>query len=239
MLSFAEALEEDQYPAVCDGLGIHDNDLSDGWDVEFFPETELRPELRLFNGRAADLEISCRSGRRILSHKEVLQEVPAFATLLKQNDAVSVDEDVQILFEVVRWIYCKDAFADKDTVLDVLRLAERFDVTGLADHCGRLLVAFGMVEVEGGNPMANLAAKRAAGAEELGDEAAPTAAEGAENTSSLEDATAARPAEGLGGSADQATAGDEPVANTEPSVAGPGYPGGMRQGPVLTKSKND
>jgi len=146
MLSFAEAVEEDTYPAVCAEVS-DDFDPTNGWDIDIFPEVELRPELRFFAGRPPDVSLRCRGGRVLAVHRAVLTEVSYFDALFNGGfcecgaDGLNVDEEPDVLFEVMRWIYCQDAAVDKDIALEVLRLAEFYSIDGLVDHCARVLAA--------------------------------------------------------------------------------------------------
>lgn len=154
MFSFQEALEEDFYPAVCEPGGEDDEgDFMagyDGWDVDFFPETELRAELRLFSGKVSDFTIICRGGRTILVHRAVLAQVSYFAALFKgpfreqESDSLDIDEEPLTVMELMRWIYCQDAAVGKDVVLDLHRLAEFYGIEELIDHCARGIFALGV-----------------------------------------------------------------------------------------------
>lgn len=146
MLSFVEALAEDTHPAVC-ADAEDDFDPLNGWDLDLFPEVELRPELRLFAGTPPDVLLRCRGGRVLSAHRAVLTEASYFESLFDGGfaehaaDGLDVDEDPQVLFEVLRWIYCQDAAVDKDIVLEVFRLAEFYGIEGLIDHCARVFAA--------------------------------------------------------------------------------------------------
>lgn len=147
MLNFREALAEDCFPAVCTEDCPGDVDTLGGWDVDVFPETELRPSLRLFADGPPDVRLHCRGGRVVSAHRAVLAEVSYFQSLFngqfreREADSLEINEEADVFFEVVRWIYCCDASADKDIVLDVLRLAEFYGIDGLIDHCGRAIAA--------------------------------------------------------------------------------------------------
>lgn len=151
MLSWGDALAEDSYPAVCLADEDEDADLANGWDLDIFPEIELRPELRLYTGRPPDLTVSCRGGRVIHAHRDVLTEVDYFEAMLNGPfresgaESLEVHEDAEVFFEVLRWIYCRDASVDKDIVREVLRLAEFYSIEDLVDHCARALLALEMV----------------------------------------------------------------------------------------------
>eukprot|EP00928_Gymnodinium_smaydae_P048417 TRINITY_DN3236_c0_g1_i1.p2 TRINITY_DN3236_c0_g1~~TRINITY_DN3236_c0_g1_i1.p2 ORF type:complete len:257 (+),score=61.98 TRINITY_DN3236_c0_g1_i1:68-838(+) len=168
MLSFQEALEEDRQRAAYfadDGEnGPPEDDLLDGWDdidVGFLADMELRPEVRLFAGRPADLRLRCRDGRTIAVHRAVLAEAGCLEALAVEeaegakgaasssSSSVDVPEHSSVLVEVMRWLYCRDATAEKDTLLEVHRLAEQYGIDGLVEHCCRLLVALGVVTVSG------------------------------------------------------------------------------------------
>lgn len=159
MLSFSEALADDYHPAVCAGEGQdEDADFLLGWDVEFFfPELELRPELRLCCGTRPDVVLHCKSGRAVKAHRDVLAEVEYFRSMLagggegREAASLSFDEDAESVFEVLRWVYCRDATMDKDLALDVLRLAELYEMDSLADHCARALAG---APAAGGGPTA-------------------------------------------------------------------------------------
>lgn len=145
MLSLAEACQEDEYPEVCD-IEEADSDLNGGWDVDLFLEEDLRPEARFFAGTRPNVKLLCRGGRTIAAHREILAEREYFDALLdfedRAADSVSVDEDVEVLLELVRWIYCRDASVDKDLAAHVLRLAGACGgLEDLEDHCGRALAA--------------------------------------------------------------------------------------------------
>eukprot|EP00927_Polykrikos_kofoidii_P067822 TRINITY_DN63262_c0_g1_i1.p1 TRINITY_DN63262_c0_g1~~TRINITY_DN63262_c0_g1_i1.p1 ORF type:complete len:278 (+),score=54.63 TRINITY_DN63262_c0_g1_i1:133-966(+) len=155
MLSYDEALEEDKYAPFYEGGDADDDDLLDGWDLDI-PVEDLRPCLRLFAGRPANMTIRCRGDREILVHREIVTEVDYFRALLegpfreRQATVVDVDEDVLLVFEIVRWIYCQDASTNKDTVVEVMRLAEFYGMEGLVQQCTRSMVACGFVKLEGG-----------------------------------------------------------------------------------------
>jgi len=164
MLSFQEALAEDRFldePPPDD----KDDDIFDGWemDLDFFPETDLRPELRLFCGKRPDVTLRCRGGRTVQAHRTVLTEVQYFESLFngefKEREAqiLDVDEDPLLVFEAMRWIYCRDAVVDKDTVLEVLRLGEFYGIEGLVEHCTRIILALGIIKVPGAFKSENLA----------------------------------------------------------------------------------
>jgi len=156
MLSFSEALEEDRYPSVHSRDRWDDErDLYDGWDVDLFPEAELRPETRMFAGAPPDVRINCRDGHMLLVHRTVLTEVSYFESLFngqfceRGSGSLDVDEDFKVFHEVVRWIYCHDAAcADKDLALDIFRLAEFYGIEGLIEHCTRALAALGILGPE-------------------------------------------------------------------------------------------
>lgn len=173
MLSLGEALAEDAYPAVCPVGEDGDDDPCSGWDLDVFPEVDLRPELRLFAGAPADLAVHCRGGRVLAAHRTVLAEVGYFQAMLNGNfrehgaESLEVDEEAEVFFEVLRWVYCRDASTDKDVVLDVFRLAEFYGIDGLVDHCSRALAA---VEMGGIAALEAVAAAKTAG--ERGEERA-------------------------------------------------------------------
>eukprot|EP00434_Breviolum_minutum_P016317 symbB.v1.2.014378.t1/scaffold956.1/size149065/11 len=142
MLSFREALAEDEYPAVCPA-GENDLDPSDGWDLEFYLEDAVRPEIRLFAGARPDVTLCCNDGRKLLAHRRILAEVGYFKSLFQEVDPgdLAVEEDLEIFLEVLRWIYCRSATSDKERALDLLRLAESYKIEGLIDHAARVLAA--------------------------------------------------------------------------------------------------
>lgn len=138
MLSFCEALEEDQY------LGVVpiDDDIVAGWDVDLFFFEGVRKEIRLFAGTAPDVTFRCRD-RTLTAHQAILKECSFFETLLADvgDDEVEINDEIEIFYEVVRWIYCHDASVDKDIVLDIMRLAELYGLEDLVDHCVRAVAA--------------------------------------------------------------------------------------------------
>mmetsp|Transcript_73982 Transcript_73982/g.205636 ORF Transcript_73982/g.205636 Transcript_73982/m.205636 type:complete len:216 (-) Transcript_73982:102-749(-) len=148
MLSFQEALAEDRFLEPYQG-DEDDFDILDGWDIDVFPESDLRPELRFFVGRPPDVTFRCHGGRCVAAHRGVLTEVSYFESLFdgpfKEHKAqtLDVDEDANLLFEVFRWVYCRSVSADKDTVMEVLRLADLYGIEDLVDHCTRILVSVG------------------------------------------------------------------------------------------------
>eukprot|EP00931_Biecheleriopsis_adriatica_P123842 TRINITY_DN98923_c0_g1_i1.p1 TRINITY_DN98923_c0_g1~~TRINITY_DN98923_c0_g1_i1.p1 ORF type:complete len:221 (-),score=47.87 TRINITY_DN98923_c0_g1_i1:66-728(-) len=146
MFTFTEACAEDEFPAVCPP-GEDDVDPSDGWELDFFPQELVRPEIRFFAGVRPDVALCCRGGRKLLVHRHVLSEVAYFESLFEGNfaergtDSLDVDEDVDIFLELVRWIYCRSASCDKEKAADLLRLAEFYGIDGLIDHAARVLAA--------------------------------------------------------------------------------------------------
>lgn len=168
MLSLEEACKEDEYPEVCEADEV-DADLDGGWDVDLFLEEDLRPELRFFAGTRPDVKLLCSGGRKIAVHREVLAEREYFKALLdfegQAAEFVRIDEDVEVLMELVRWIYCRDATSDKELAAHLFRLAgscEGFD--DLEDHCARALAAAGLSQSEVAARVA--AAKAAKGADD-------------------------------------------------------------------------
>ncbi|CAL1144003.1 unnamed protein product [Cladocopium goreaui] len=141
MLSFREALAEDEFP-VCPE-GENDLDPSDGWDVDFSLEDAVRPEIRLYAGARPDVTLCCNGGRKLLAHRRILAEVGYFESLFQDLDQVdlTVEEDLETFLEVIRWIYCRSATSDKERALDLLRLAESYEIEGLIDHAARVLAA--------------------------------------------------------------------------------------------------
>ncbi|CAJ1430223.1 unnamed protein product [Effrenium voratum] len=145
MLSFREALAEDEFPAVCPP-GENDLDPSDCWDVDFSLEEAVRPEIRLYAGTRPDVTLCC-NGRKLLAHRRILSEVSYFESLFQGSfaergtDLLTIDEDLDALIEVIRWIYCRSATSDKDRAFDLLRLAEFYGIDGLIDHAARVLAS--------------------------------------------------------------------------------------------------
>mmetsp|Transcript_60624 Transcript_60624/g.180555 ORF Transcript_60624/g.180555 Transcript_60624/m.180555 type:complete len:250 (+) Transcript_60624:128-877(+) len=164
MLSLGEALAEDAYPAVCPLDDGGEDDPVSGWDLDVFPEIDLRPELRLFAGAPPDLAVRCRGGRVLAAHRAVLAEVGYFQAMLNGSfrehgaESLEVDEEPEVIFEVLRWVYCRDASVDKDLVLDMFRVAEFYGIDSLVEHCSRALAA---QELGGPRDLAAAAAARA------------------------------------------------------------------------------
>ncbi|CAK9071842.1 unnamed protein product [Durusdinium trenchii] len=155
MFSFREALAEDEFPAVCPA-GENDIDPSDDWDLDFsFQDENIRPEIRLYAGARPDVTLFCNGGT-LLAHRRILAEVNYFASLFQGSfaehgtDRLTVEEDLEVFLEVIRWIYCRSATNDKEKALDLLRLAEFYGIDGLIDHAARVLAApsFGFCEGE-------------------------------------------------------------------------------------------
>mmetsp|Transcript_19693 Transcript_19693/g.35641 ORF Transcript_19693/g.35641 Transcript_19693/m.35641 type:complete len:239 (+) Transcript_19693:52-768(+) len=145
MLSFQEALEEDKHLGVLPPGDV--DDFADGWDVDVFPDADLRPEIRLFANAPPNVTLQCRDGRSILAHREVLAECSYFDKMFngsfceRQADFLGIDADSSIFLEVVRWIYCRDASVDKEIVLEVMGLADHYGLDELEEHCARALAA--------------------------------------------------------------------------------------------------
>jgi speckle-type POZ protein len=100
------------------------------------------------SGKFADVVIKTKDEKEIKAHNFFLSSSDDFDAMLNKHDTKEAqqkvievtDIDHDVLFEMIRFLYCDEAPMIKEMALDLLVAADKYNVQGLINECVMFLL---------------------------------------------------------------------------------------------------